>query len=221
MRIKLDLNIIKSELPKLLENIKKAPVNDTAISQIRTNINKMRTGWANEYSANLEFCLAIVESAIIRKPKNVLECGSGFTTILLAALAQELEFSFTALENSKEWYEITRRSLLFLGFSPNALKMTPLKNYNEFEWYAVEEENMNEVFDFIVCDGPPGHSLGGRRGLLPVLKKNLSENCIIFLDDAGREGEKEVLDYWEKEFGLIAEIKGATHPYAQILTSYV
>ena len=53
----------------------------------------------------------------------------------------------------------------------------------------------------LVIDGPPGfiqkHS---RYPALPLLFSQLANNCVIFLDDAGREDEKEIIDLWNNEY---------------------
>ena len=40
-------------------------------------------------------------------------------------------------------------------------------------------------FALVVCDGPPSGTLGGRYGLVPVMREHLQPGCVILLDDAG------------------------------------
>ena len=52
----------------------------------------------------------------------------------------------------------------------------------------------------LVIDGPPGflqkHS---RYPALPMLNERLAEYCAVFLDDAAREDEQELVRRWLKE----------------------
>ena len=56
-----------------------------------------------------------------------------------------------------------------------------------------------EPYPLAACDGPPGKTLGGRYGLLPVLGDRLPAGSVILLDDATRSGEAEVLRRWTTE----------------------
>jgi hypothetical protein len=49
---------------------------------------------------------------------------------------------------------------------------------------------------------------GGRYGLLPVVRPFLAPGCLILLDDADREGEREALARWSSETGGTHSIEG-------------
>ena len=52
----------------------------------------------------------------------------------------------------------------------------------------------------LVIDGPPGFiQKNARYPALPLLFDKLSEDCVIFLDDAARHDEKEIVDLWLNE----------------------
>ena len=207
-RVKLNLNLIKAELPSLREMIRSSQIDETLLS-------KMLLGWQNEARAHPQYCLGILRELCTLRPKHILECGSGFTTILLSVAAEELQSSLHVLEDSELWADITRRSLRFLGLQENVVKTSPLINYGDFDWYSIP--NVDDLhFDCVICDGPPGPTRGGRVGLLPVLDKSLSTSCIVLLDDAGREGEGEVLEIWKRKFEMKFEILGEEHHYARV-----
>ena len=78
-------------------------------------------------------------------------------------------------------------------------------------------EIVSSEFQLIVCDGPPGHTLGGRYGLLPIVGNRLRKGAVILLDDAERSEEQVALRRWAKEAGWEHTIKGdADNAYAVV-----
>jgi hypothetical protein len=57
------------------------------------------------------------------------------------------------------------------------------------------------VIDLLIIDGPPGfiqkHS---RYPALPLLNKQLAKDCVVFLDDAARDDEQEMVRRWLKTY---------------------
>jgi hypothetical protein len=76
---------------------------------------------------------------------------------------------------------------------------SPLGQYGEFDWYCPNMETLPDRFSVVTCDGPPGDTLGGRYGLVPVMHHHLRSGSVILLDDAEREHEQEVAKRWEAE----------------------
>jgi len=62
----------------------------------------------------------------------------------------------------------------------------------------------------LVIDGPPGFiQKNSRYPALPLLFDKLSKQSSVFLDDAGREDEKELVAQWQAEFS------GVEHEYLE------
>src|SRR5262249_50220101 len=133
----------------------------------------------------------------------ILECGSGLTTFLLAFASRHTVWS---LEHLGEWQRRIPSLLNWTGTSANLL-LSPLQRYGSDDWYAIPA-GMPSNFRLVVCDGPPGSTLGGRYGLMPVLGHKLQDGATILLDDADRPEERSVLEQWEKEAGWGYVIKG-------------
>jgi hypothetical protein len=207
MNVHLELKRIESELPEFRNNLVERSIDIT-------QIKRMKIGWQNEAVANDEYCVAMLEELFTQKPKTVLECGSGFTTILLAVAAAELGFTLTVIDHSPVWSSVTRKALTFLNLPVKSLYDAPLLSYGAFDWYDIAAVPLQEPLDFVICDGPPGVTRGGRVGLFPVLELNLSGRCVILLDDAERAGEQEVLKVWQSQFGTRHTFFGDEFQYA-------
>ena len=168
----------------------------------RGTLARLRFGWGNDgYAARADYLEEVARLASATRGP-VLECGSGLTTLLVGLLAGRRGVETWALEHSPEWHarvaEVVRHQRI-----PNVrLRLAPLRDYGGFEWYEPPAEDWPREFRLIVCDGPPGATRGGRYGLLPVVGPRLAPDALILLDDAGREGEREVLRRWETEANL-------------------
>jgi len=74
-------------------------------------------------------------------------------------------------------------------------------------WY--DEAALGELppdgIELLLVDGPPGYGEGMARSrypALPVLADRLASGALVVLDDAGREGEGQILDRWEADQGF-------------------
>jgi hypothetical protein len=71
----------------------------------------------------------------------------------------------------------------------------------------------------LVIDGPPGfiqkHS---RYPALPLLHEALAERCVLYMDDAAREDEREIVKMWQSEFSGIEHRYVATERGCSVLT---
>lgn len=140
----------------------------------------------------------------------ILECGSGLSTLLLLASVMRSGRRIHSLEHDSEWAQFASRRIperLRPGIS---LQMAPLKSYGEFEWYDVDPNALSRPIGYVVCDGPPAVTRGGRYGLAPVLGKHLAPDCVILLDDTQRSGERAIVDRWRSELGAAILHDGET-----------
>ena len=151
-----------------------------------------------DWSAAADFLKIISDYCLENKPATIVECSSGTSSLVLAKCCQLNKRGHVhSLENNEEYADNTRHQLE--GFSLNDwcdVVHAPLKDIlvgeEKFQWYDITSLPEVEI-DVLVIDGPPGfiqkHS---RYPALPLLKKKLAKNCMIFLDDAAREDEKRV-----------------------------
>ena len=76
---------------------------------------------------------------------------------------------------------------------------------------------MPRSFSLVICDGPPSRTLGGRYGLVPVMRTRLKAGCVILLDDAEREHERQIARLWQTELGAKAEFLDGSKPLIRLV----
>jgi predicted O-methyltransferase YrrM len=154
------------------------------------------------WSAAPDFLELIVNHALATKPACIVECSSGTTTLMLAQCCRlNGRGEVFSLENGAQFAAKTRAELNRLGLDTYAEVIdAPLTRQmvagREFQWYALEHLTPPRI-DMLVIDGPPGfiqrHS---RYPALPQLFDRLADGAVVFLDDAARPDEREIVASW-------------------------
>lgn len=161
------------------------------------------------------FCLSyIMNDLIINHRNNIIEFGSGISTLLLSRLIKtnNLDAKFVSIESDLNWIKHLT-SILEKDDTSQFVKLihAPLSTIAEApcKWYDPETIEKaifgDEEFDLVIVDGPPAYNSAlamSRQPALPFIFPKISDRCSIFLDDCDRVGEKEILTLWEKEFNL-------------------
>jgi hypothetical protein len=175
----------------------------------RELLTKLQTGWGNEsYAASCDYLEEVIKRACTTTGP-ILECGSGLTSLLLGVVAGRRGVEIWSLEHVPEWH--ARLELVFRKYRISGvhIHLAPLRKYGEFFWYDPPLDALPDNFSLVVCDGPPGQTLGGRYGLLPLLGSHLTAGALILLDDANREGEAETLSRWIDEENVRVALREA------------
>ena len=160
-------------------------------------------GWA----ASPDFLLEIAQYALDSKPLTILECSSGASTIVLARCCQLLgQGHVYSLEHDEVYAEKSRQELARHGLGDFAsvinAPLVPTPSVDGQQWYSLEElpSSVTDV-GLLVIDGPPKSTAPlARYPALPILRDRLANECVIFLDDANRAAEQEMLRQWSEEF---------------------
>jgi cobalt/nickel transport system ATP-binding protein len=164
-------------------------------------LRMMCEAWGNPtFQAGEEYLREIAVRAA--NADAILECGSGLTTILLAAVAGERGIPVISLEHNESWASLVSDVLDHAGLRGVTLVAGPLVDHDGFHWYRVPEA-LPERISLVVCDGPPGSTYGGRYGLAPLMKSRFTADTIILVHDAEREDERRILRRWQDEFGFV------------------
>ena len=140
----------------------------------------------------------------------ILECGSGLSTLLLASLASMHGRQVHSLEHDPDWAERVSRALPSRASSSVEVTVAPIRHYDDFDWYTMEPLTTLSGVGFVVCDGPPGSTRGGRYGMAPMVHNCLAAGCVVLLDDTHRDAEREVLNRWCTDYGATIVQRGAT-----------
>ena len=159
-----------------------------------------------KWSAAADFLKIISDYCLENKPETIVECSSGSSSLVLSQCCKLNNLGHVySLENGEEFVNQTRQQLDDFSLSRYCdVIFAPLKtvelNGEKFQWYDLEKLPELEI-DLLIIDGPPGfiqkHS---RYPALPLLSKLLAKGCVVFLDDAARDDEQEVVRRWLKTY---------------------
>jgi hypothetical protein len=173
------------------------------------------SGWGNPWSAKEEYLVACIEAALSCEG-DILECGSGLSTLLLAMVAQVRGISLRSLEHNGMWALKINLILRRYKVGPVA-ELCQLKDYGDYTWYdANSRVGPDQTYSLVVCDGPPGSTKGGRYGLLPVMRNQLSPGAVILLDDGARLEEQKIAASWATELQGTWRVEGVHKPFIRI-----
>lgn len=156
--------------------------------------------------------------SLARRPgvRNVLECGSGTSTVYIARMLQQKgEGRVVALEHLKEYAELTRQALSRLGLDDFAeVRLAQLETVRlgevDYQWYSTAAlEGLSEIHLMLV-DGPP-RSTGPdvRFAAVPLLVDRLADGAHVVVDDTDRKEESEMTDRLLGMFPLEIEVSTA------------
>lgn len=164
------------------------------------------TGWSMRFT-NLHSILDLLDEVL---PQNIVEFGSGLSTIMVAAWLRERGTGrLVSFDHDPDWAARTRRCLSGgkLDAYANVFSV-PLVPYaadiGHIDWYDISQhqERLAHV-DLVIIDGPPGGTPSLKLSRLPALEQlapKLSSKCALVLDDAFRPGEQQILTTWKRQF---------------------
>jgi predicted O-methyltransferase YrrM len=157
-------------------------------------------GWA----ASPDLLLLLVELLRAERPRLMVECGSGAST-LWAALAIRrfgLDTRVVALEHDAAYAQQTTELLAAHGVAGLAeVRHAPLEpvelDGQTWQWYSRDGWADLEGIGLLFVDGPPGKTgPHARYPALPVLGGRLAGDALIVLDDLIRVEEQEIVERW-------------------------
>jgi hypothetical protein len=116
-----------------------------------------------------------------------------------------------SLEHEPRWAARVQRNIPKHIRDSVDLCVTPIRNHGEFDWYSLDDVRVPTDIGFVICDGPPGSTRGGRYGLGPVLTPLLAPGCIVLLDDTRRPSEQDIMMRWCAELGATVKHQGSSY----------
>lgn len=154
----------------------------------------------------------ILNEIIINQRKNILEFGSGLSTILIARLLKKnnLEAQIITIEHNNEWaniiheYLVNENLLKYVTIIRTDLKEieTPLGNVNWYDYDIISNALNDKKIDLLIIDGPLANTEKIKYSRSPALfemNKYLASDFCILLDDANRKGEKDLIRLFKKK----------------------
>jgi hypothetical protein len=208
-----------SDLIKAFISLKKYQdkVDDLSAYQLIQNIVKLPGYFpVTDSSIGFHTLLTILNDIILNKRQNIIEFGSGISTLVIAKLIKEdkLGCKFYSVEDNPDWISFMKDNISKNGLEEYVLLIyAPLEKTNlaveNNSWYSVkalEEHIPSDVkIDLALIDGPgawrPEIKLS-RYTAVPFLINKLADNFSVYLDDANRKGEQKIINFWKKKYNL-------------------
>lgn len=170
-------------------------------------------GWA----ASPDFLHVLLLTAQARRAACIVECSSGYSTLVMAACARKAGTGHVySLEHDTHYAALTRQALELHELSAWATVIdAPLRDLALPGWKGVWYDTdalhralpQDAAIDLLAIDGPP-NPLGpaARYPAVPQLLARMAPDCRIVLDDADREAEQTMLARWRAEFPDLVQI---------------
>jgi predicted O-methyltransferase YrrM len=137
-----------------------------------------------------------------RKPRLVLELGSGTSTVWLAYALEKSGGRLVSLDHDPGYAETTRAMLAAHGLTEVAeVRDAPLRpvllDGRSFPWYDTDALADLRAVDLLLIDGPPEKTgPDARYPAMRVLEDKLADAATVVFDDAHRQDEQQALRKW-------------------------
>ena len=150
------------------------------------------------WAASPDVLLTLLDLARSSKPTQILDLGSGMSTLVLAKSAPQA--SIISIDNSEEFAGKTRKLLESHGVTNVDLRVAPLTPHKTgVDWYDLSQFADISTIDLLFIDGPPGsRNPQARHPALAECVTKLHSRSIVVIDDAGRDGEKDMAHQFAK-----------------------
>lgn len=164
-----------------------------------------------DWSISPSVILHILNDIVINKRQNIIEFGSGASTLYIAQLIKILKLpcQLFSVESSQEWLSNMQKEVSHHGleeiitfiYAPMTAVPKELGFLNQELWYDSKKITTalksTQEFDLVIVDGPFGSSTPfARYSAIPFLQNRLSNEYGVFLDDAQREEERQISESW-------------------------
>ncbi len=149
------------------------------------------------WAASPDLLLTIADLVRTRKPRLVVELGSGVSTLIVAKAGAR---NVISIDNSAEFAEKTREMLKAHKVRGVDVRVAPLKAHTSgVDWYDTAKLKDLKNIDLLIIDGPPGSkNPDARKPALKELLNKLSSKAVVVIDDVNRKGEREMAEAFAK-----------------------
>ena len=179
-----------------------------ALTQIRPLLGDVPldlSGWA----ADPIMVHNAVRLMVTARPRLVVECGSGTSTVVIARCLRALgRGRIISLDHDPEYAGRTKEMMRLYGVEQLVTVVTAPLVPRETDgrvapWYGPEYEPfLTEPIDILLVDGPPGATgPRARHPAIPILKTRLAAECWVLMDDGDRPDERAIAHDWSGELG--------------------
>lgn len=161
-----------------------------------------------EWAISPDFANTIVSVIYQRKPKLVVELGSGASTVISGyCLQANQQGTVISIDHDEKYAQKTRDTVAMHNLHDTAkVILSPLKDImlegKSWHWYDLTQVQLPGKIDLLIVDGPPAHTQeeSVRYPALPLLHDHLSKDVTILVDDGGRAQENQMIKNWVQKF---------------------
>lgn len=168
----------------------------------RVDTSTRRFPASGGFAMNPDSLLLLSDLVRQRKPKKILEIGSGTSTVWMATFAASVNAQLISVDHLEEYRETTHQSLRDLGLEAQVdLRLAELMEIEiggeTAKWYDADQFADLYDIDMVIVDGPPESTgLNPRFPAFPLLRDKLSSGALIVVDDLHREQETQMVEKW-------------------------
>jgi predicted O-methyltransferase YrrM len=167
---------------------------------------------SGDFALNPTDLLDMVHIVQRRRPRLVVELGSGTSTVWLAYALERLGGRLVSVDHDAGYAERTRTALAAHGLTGVAeVRVAALQpmtiDDSTYRWYDRSALADLHDIDLLLVDGPPeATGPAARFPALHVLADRLADSATVVLDDANRPHERDALQRWTETVpGLVRE----------------
>lgn len=175
----------------------------------------------NDWPIERDFAKYLIYSVVVNRPINIVEFGSGTSTLILLKTLEKLgyEYKLISIDSDDKFLERTKNLLIAEGvYSEKKVNLifaeiTEIElGGNNYKWYNPKKiDFISEKIDLMFIDGPLGALCkNSRYPAIPIMKKHFKKGTLVILHDAKRVDETEVVEMWRienREINTISKIE--------------
>ena len=150
---------------------------------------------------------SIVNDIVINQRRQVVEFGSGISTLAIARHLPDATYSCISFEHDADWAKTVNTMLDNEGIGTHCRVVhAPLRpsdhSIDGSDWYDVDivrNKLRGLNINLVLCDGPladnPALTLS-RYPAIPEIREHLAKDYAVYLDDIDRRGERKIARRW-------------------------
>jgi len=156
----------------------------------------------------------ILNEIIVNNRSNIVECGSGISTVYIGLLLKKLKRGkLLTVEDDQMWIVTLKKMIEQEGLSdvvtiihaPLVKSDFAIDNNKWYDIHKIEPIIKDTKIDLLLVDGPLAYKKECKLSRYPAayfFKKFFADNFSIILDDINRSGEKFILKKWQNDLKI-------------------
>jgi hypothetical protein len=159
--------------------------------------------------------VGVLNDIVFHNRQVIVECGGGASTFFIGRLLHERQSGkLYTIEHSQNWARWLEDGIGREGLNERVsvivapLRSSPLAWDTNDAWYDDKEiisSLGSTMIDLLIIDGPPAYTTETRHSryvALPFFYDHLSDTASVVLDNIDRQGERAIVDRWQRETDL-------------------